>query len=279
MNTKRRGLFITGTDTGVGKTAVTAALLTLLRQRGVDAVPMKPIQTGCRQRAGKLVAPDLEFCLRMVGAANLSRASRELCGELDWMCPYRFVPACSPHLAARLARRPIRLTKIVSAFHQLAARHDFVLVEGAGGALVPLGGGRTMLDLMRALDLPVLVAARPGLGTLNHTLLTLAALRAARLKIAGVFFVHTQPGLLTPLERDNAVTIAQLGRVEILGRLPFIAKKSDFSAAVRRFSKGWKIKTPVFPNLGKANELFCVRPRRACPTGQAGGGRSPSRGK
>ncbi|TAN37187.1 MAG: dethiobiotin synthase [Verrucomicrobia bacterium] len=241
MPSSGRGVFITGTDTGVGKTAVTAALLAVLRQRGVDAVPMKPVQTGCTKRAGKLVAPDLEFCLRNAGLA-----------PAEELCVYRFAPASSPHLAALLARRPIQLHKIASAFRRLAMRHDFVLVEGAGGTLVPLGGGRTMCDLMCALALPVVVVARPGLGTINHTLLTLAALRAARLKIAGVFFVHTQPGPLTALERDNATTIAQLGRVAILGRLPFIAKKSDFGAAVRRFSKSWKIEPPDFPSLGKS---------------------------
>jgi dethiobiotin synthetase len=235
MRTQRQGLFITGTDTGVGKTTLAAALLLRLRARGVDAVPMKPIQTGGTRRAGKLTAPDLDFCLRVAGLT-----------ATEAMCPYRFAPACAPHLAARRARRPIRLRTIVAAFQRLAARHACVLVEGAGGALVPLGGGHTQLDLMRALALPVLVVARPGLGTLNHTLLTLAALRAARLKVAGVFFVHTQPGRCGPLEHDNAATIAKLGRVPVLGRLPFLASGADLGLAVQRFSKAWKSAPPFF---------------------------------
>ena len=133
MKTDTRGIFITGTDTGVGKTMVAAALLTLLRQCGVDAVPMKPVQTGCIRRGHELIAPDLDFCLRMAGL-------KPQIEEQDWMCPCCFAPACSPHLAARLARRPIQLRRIVTAFHNLAARHDVVLAEGAGGVLAPIGG-------------------------------------------------------------------------------------------------------------------------------------------
>ena len=244
MTMNGRGIFITGTDTGVGKTTVAAALLRLLRQRGLDAVPMKPVQTGCLKRGDELFAPDLDCCLRAIHVTPTV-------AEAEWMCPYRFIPACSPHLAARLARRPIQLRKIVVAFHQLAARHDFVIAEGAGGVLVPLDERRTMLDLMRALGLPVLVVARPNLGTLNHTLLTLAALRAAGLKIAGVVVVTTQRGRHGRIERDNLASIARLGRVQVLGRLPFIAAQADFRATVLRFSKAWKLKPPVFPSLGK----------------------------
>jgi dethiobiotin synthetase len=238
------GIFITGTDTDVGKTAVTAALLMLLRQRGVDAVPMKPIQTGCLKHGDDLVAPDLDQCLR---AIHLTPTVE----EAEWMCPYRYIPACSPHLAARIARRPIQMRRMVSAFRQLAARHDFVIAEGAGGVLVPLDERRTMLDLMRALGLPVLVVARPNLGTLNHTLLTLAALRAAGLKIVGVVVVSTKRGRRGRIERDNLASIARLGRVKVLGRLPFIASKRDFRATALRFSKDWKMPPTVFPRLGK----------------------------
>ena len=243
MNAPAKGVFITGTDTGVGKTAVAAALLLLLRQRGVDAVPMKPIQAGCLKRGGEVVAPDLDYCLRAIHLMPTV-------AEVEWMCPYRFIPACSPHLAARLARRPIRVRRIVAAFHRLAERHDFVVAEGAGGVLVPLNERRTMLDLMRTLGLPVLIVARPGLGTLNHTLLTLATLRAAELQIAGVVVVASQRGRRGRIERDNLASIARLGRVPMLGRLPFISSRKDFCATALRFSKDWKLKPPVFPSLG-----------------------------
>ena len=166
------------------------------------------------------------------------------------MCPYRFMPACSPHLAARIARRPIQLRRIGAAFRHLVARHDFVLVEGAGGVLVPLGGGRNTLDVMRALDLPALVVARPGLGTLNHTLLTLAALRTARVPIAGVLLCTTRPGRRGRVEHDNYQAIAEFGRVEVLGRLPYISTAMDFHRTVERVSRTWKLRPPFFPSHG-----------------------------
>lgn len=239
-----RGIFITGTDTDVGKTAVAAALLLHLRQRGLDAVPMKPIQTGCLKHGDELIAPDLDYSLHAIRLTPTVE-------EAEWMCPCRYLPACSPHLAARLARRPIQLRKIVAAYRHLAARHDFVVAEGAGGVLVPLDERRTMLDLMRSLGLPVLVVARPNLGTLNHTLLTLAALRAAGLKIAGVVVVSTKRGRRGRIERDNLASIAKLGRVKVLGRLPFIAFKKSFRATALKFSKDWKLPSSLFPRLGK----------------------------
>jgi len=251
MSATAQGLFITGTDTGVGKTVVTTALLALLRQRGVDAVPMKPVQTGCRKHHGKFVAPDLAFCLRMAGLIPPAE-------ERAWMCPYQFVPACSPHLAAQRARCPIQLQIIRDNFCHLGDRHGVVLAEGAGGVLTPIGGGRNMLDVMRVLKLPALVVTRPGLGTINHTLLTLAALRNARLQIAGVVIADTQDGRWGQIARDNAVTIARLGDVQIIGHMPFLPALADgrmapseFCMAVQRFSRAWKIKSPGFPNLVK----------------------------
>lgn len=209
------GLFITGTDTGVGKTVVSAALVSLLRMRGVDAVPMKPVQTGCRRQAGQWRAPDLEFCLRMAGL-TASRAHRRQ------MAPYCFKPACSPHLAAAIQRRRIEITPVVDAFHALQRRHSFVIAEGAGGILAPLNERETMLDLMAALVIPVVLVARPGLGTINHTLLSLRELRRARLTVAGVIFNQTQKKRGGLVERDNIAVIERQGQVRVLGRLPFI---------------------------------------------------------
>ncbi|MCX6998625.1 MAG: dethiobiotin synthase [Kiritimatiellaeota bacterium] len=247
---KSQGLFITGTDTGVGKTVVTAALLTLLRGSGLEAVPMKPIQTGCRRARNGLRAPDLEFVLRMAGLQPPAE-------ELSWMCPYRFAPACSPHLAARLARTGIRLARLRTSFRRLGRRHACVLVEGAGGVLAPLGGRRTMLDLMILLGLPVVLVARPGLGTINHTLLSLAALRGAKLRIAGVVLVDTEPRRWGALERENAAAIARLGRVTVLGRLPFMAgldgalAPAAFRAAITRIARGWPGLSSGWPGIAE----------------------------
>ena len=211
-----RGLFVTGTDTGVGKTRIAGALVRRLRAAGVGAVPMKPVQTGAiRDPSGRLAAPDLDEALAAAGLA-VGDAERE---DLS---PYRFEPACSPHLAARLAGRAIDLGAVVAAAARLSARHGAVVVEGAGGVLVPLGPATTMLDLAAALALPAVVVARAGLGTLNHVLLTLEALRGRRVAVAGVVLNETAPpDLATRLVRDdNARTIAERGAA-VLARVPY----------------------------------------------------------
>ena len=206
-----KSVFITGTDTGIGKTVVAAGLLAAARARGIDAVPMKPVQTGC---ARNLAAPDLDFCLR---EARFKPRPH----EQDWMCPYRFIPACSPHLAARLARKRIQIGKIVDAFSRLSSLHEAVIVEGAGGVLAPIDERNTMLDIMKALRLPVILVARAGLGTINHTLLSLRELRRAKLKVVGVVLVQSAPGKRGVIEKDNVRTIEKLGGAPVLACLPF----------------------------------------------------------
>ena len=209
-----QGIFVTGTDTGVGKTAVCAALLARWRADGADAVPMKPVQTGCEWRDGGLAATDLEFILKAAG----------LCpppDEREWMSPYRFEPPCSPHLAAARAARAISLEHMAACFHELAARHAVIIVEGAGGVLVPLGEGRTMLDLMMMLRLPVLLVSRPGLGTINHTLLSLREIRRAGLRSLGVVFNEATPSPRGMVEADNPRVVAELAAPIGIWRLPF----------------------------------------------------------
>ncbi len=213
MNPK--GFFITGTDTNVGKTVVTAALLAVLRAAGKDAVPMKPIQTGCTEPNGVLVGPDLEFCLGMTGLSPGAEERRH-------MEVYAFKPACSPHLAAAQANTVIEFSSIAESFRILSQRRECVLVEGAGGVMVPITGRLTMLDLMVKLGLPVVLVARPGLGTVNHTLLSLRELRRAGLPVSGVVLCQAQPGERGWIERDNHRTIERLGDVPVLGRLPYI---------------------------------------------------------
>ncbi len=237
------GLFITGTDTGVGKTVLSAALLLALRRNGVDAVPMKPVQTGCVRRGSRVIAPDLEFCL---ASADLNPASE----ERHWMCRYRYMLASSPHLAAERARLHIYKETIVRDFRRILKKHDAVLVEGAGGVLAPLSRHQTMLDLMKALGLPVLLAARPGLGTINHTLLSIHELRRAKLKVAGVVFVDSRPGRWTLIEKDNLRAIRELSGVPFVGHLPHLpgfARGKPTPAerrAMDRFTK-----TAAFPAL------------------------------
>jgi dethiobiotin synthase len=211
-----RGVFVTGTDTGVGKTWVAAGLLRRLRAAGVGAVPVKPVQTGALRHAdGGLAAPDLEAVL---AAAGLVAAA----DEREDQCPYRFEPACSPHLAAGLAGRAIDVARIVAGAARLSARHGAVVVEGAGGVLVPLGPSTTILDLAVALALPAVIVARAGVGTLNHVLLTLDALRRAGVGVAGVVLNEAGPEERAPawVRDDNARTVEARGATRVLARIP-----------------------------------------------------------
>ncbi len=225
-----RGVFITGTGTGVGKTVVTAAILRAARAAGIDAAPFKPVQTGAADGPGGLRAPDVEFCL---AAAGLDAPA----DEARLMAPCLYKPACSPHLAARIEGRPVEIEAIRSAAESLLARREALIVEGAGGVMVPLNESQTMLDLMAALALPVLVVAINGLGTINHTLLTLAALREAGVEVLGVVFNQPDgPGEADEfIRRDNPETIARFGGVAVLGRLPHVTGLADGGEA------GWSI--------------------------------------
>jgi dethiobiotin synthetase len=203
--TKYRGLFITGTDTGVGKTVVAAGLATSLRNSGVDIGVMKPIETGFSLRSS-----DAFFLKRMAGVND----------PLENICPYRFKFPLSPYAAAQLEKASIRLDKIRQAYHRLMKRHQGILVEGAGGLLVPITRNTTMADLALRLNLPLLIVARTSLGTLNHTLLTVEVARRRGIKVAGVIFNHLvqRRGLA---ERTNPAVIKDCLSVPILGEIPY----------------------------------------------------------
>jgi len=209
--------FITGTDTDVGKTSVAAALALGLKMAGRTVAPMKPVQTGC-EPGTRCNAPDLDFCLRILDQ-NFEAE----------MLPYAYDPPCSPHLAAGLAKEEIELPVITNAFASLQARYDAVVVEGAGGVMVPLNNQEMMLDLMVALGLPVVLAARPALGTLNHTLLSVRVLREAGLQVAGFVTVDTAPSTWTFIEEDNLATLITRGQLSHLAHIPF-AENLDAAA-------------------------------------------------
>lgn len=207
-----RGLFVTGTDTGVGKTAVTCALARALRRRGVDVGVMKPLESGCaRSPDGTLLPAD---ALALVAAAEVD-------DPLDAVCPERFEAPLAPALAAAREGRAPDLARIEATFAELARRHDLVLVEGAGGLLVPAAGDLTMADLAGRLGLPLLVVARAALGTLNHSLLTLEAARRRDLPVRAVV-MNDAAGAAgeDPSVADNPAVLARLGEVEVVGPLP-----------------------------------------------------------
>ena len=208
-----RGLFLTGTDTGVGKTVVACGLAAALREAGIDVGVLKPVATGCRG-----VPED---------TAALLRASRSG-DDPAAVTPFAYGPPVSPDQAARLARRPVRLPAILAAFRALAARHDAVIVEGVGGLLVPLGPRRQVAALAKRLGLPLLVVARAGLGTLNHTLLTLEAARRRGLAVAGVVLNRAEGGRAGLPEKLNPESLRRLADVPVWGPLPRRAGPAAF---------------------------------------------------
>ena len=205
-----RGCFVTGTDTGVGKTVVAAAILAALVARGESVAAFKPVVTGLDEPRDPDWPPDHELLAAISGQAA------------DEVAPWRFGPAASPHLAAELHGRELDPATVVAAARNVASGAPALVVEGVGGLLVPLTPGYSVRDLARELGLPVVVAARPGLGTINHTLLTLEAARAAGLRVAAVVLTPW-PAEPNVLERSNHETIAELGEVAVAG-LPRVAR-------------------------------------------------------
>jgi dethiobiotin synthetase len=193
------GIFITGTDTGVGKTLATCALLHAYAQRGERVVGMKPVAAGLVEVAGQLINADVAAL----------RAAGNVAAPLASVNPYAFAPAIAPHLAARQAGATIDLARIADAYHDLATRADRVVVEGAGGALVPLNDQDDMLDIARVLDLPVVLVVGVRLGCINHTLLTAAAIRARGLRLAA-WIANTIAPELPALEEHLAALRSRL---------------------------------------------------------------------
>ena len=175
------GLFIVGTDTGVGKTVVACAIARLLSNHGVNVGVMKPVETGCRLRKGQLFPAD--------GAALKAAARSE--AVLSSVTAYCYRLPIAPYPAAQIARQPgVNLGRVVQRFQTQRRQHAFMIVEGIGGLLVPLSAKRDLIDLVLAFDLPVLLVAHSGLGTLNHTLLTLRHGSDRGVRFAGVVLNH-----------------------------------------------------------------------------------------
>jgi dethiobiotin synthetase len=191
-----RGLFVTGTDTGVGKTIVAASIVTTLRARGEDVRAFKPVVTGTDE-------PDPDW---PADHELLATAAGMDAGDVT---PLTFGPAVSPHLAAELAGAHVEPAELVAHARGLG---EPLVAEGVGGLLVPLTSGYSVRDLAVDLELPVVIAARPGLGTISHTLLTIEAARAAGLTVRCVVLTPW-PGDPSAMERSNRVTIEQLGGV------------------------------------------------------------------
>jgi dethiobiotin synthetase len=219
MSAELCGCLVTGTDTGVGKTVVAAAILARLRELGVDVRAVKPLITGLEDPPDPDWPPDHELLAR---AAGCEPAQVILAG---------FGPPVSPHLAIELAGVAApTLGWLADGVRAIARPGVVTVVEGVGGLLVPLGPGADVRDLAVALGLPLVIAARPGLGTINHTLLTLEAARSAGLSVAGVVLTPWPPEP-TVIQRSNRETIARLGEVDVAALAPVARPAPELLAA------------------------------------------------
>ena len=217
----KRGFFITGTDTGVGKTVVAAALAIVLRESGRDVGVFKPVATGCVRRREGLVSEDAEFLAKAAEAPE----------TLEEISPIRFEVPLAPTVAAARAGVETDLDPMWEAWRRLRDAHEILLVEGIGGILCPVTPAMSVADLAKEFRLPLLVVARSTLGTINHTALTIEAARARGLAVAGVVvnrYNHESPDLAEMTSPDE---IQRVTGARVLGLVPE-DRATDFRAGV-----------------------------------------------
>lgn len=216
------GIFVTGTDTGVGKSIASGLLARYLLDKGYNVITQKWIQTGCRAN----VATDIKVHFEIMG--------RDISDFKDYepfISPYKFKIASSPHLASEIENKKINPGKIIKTFKFLSDKFDFIIVEGIGGALVPLSKRAFVIDITKELELPVLVVAQNKLGAINHTLLTIEALEKRKLKVLGIMFNNLKKED-KKITYNNPVIIKALSNQKIFGILPWI---ENSNALYRQF--------------------------------------------
>lgn len=205
-----KGFFITGTDTGVGKTFVTAGIAAVLRGKGINVGVMKPVETGCIEKDGKLVPQDAVFLRESAGVND----------EIDLINPYRFKAPLVPSIASRLENKTIELNNIKECHDKLAAQHKVMLVEGVGGLLVPLNETETVADLIKLFQLPLIVIAESRLGAINHTLLTVKHAQSIGIEVKGIILNYPAFSMDESLS-TNKIEIKRLTGLPIFGEMPF----------------------------------------------------------
>ncbi len=198
------GIFITGTDTGVGKTAIAAGLAGALKKRGYSVGVMKPVQSGAAERNGRLFSQDAVFMMQALGTHD----------ELELVCPVLLREALAPGVAAEIEGKEVDLEIIKNAYIELEKRHDIVVVEGAGGIAVPLKKDLLISDLIAQLGAPAIIVSRAGLGAINHTFLTIEHARKKEIPLIGVIINNYSGG---KVEETNPRIIAELTGVPVLG--------------------------------------------------------------
>lgn len=217
-------LFITGTDTAVGKSIVTAGLSAFLRKQGIDCGVMKPVESGCVKGSQKSDA----YYLKSISGVSDS---------LDEINCYTFKAPLAPGVAAKKEKRLISFSKIAQAYQRLVAKHESVLVEGAGGLLVPLSEKKSIVDLISYLNLPVLLVGRLGLGTLNHSLLSLEYLKARKIKIAGIV-LNTNSLQQDESAKSNLKILTRWTQVLVWGKINYLNDTQNRASLISAVSRG-----------------------------------------
>ena len=207
-----KGFFITGTDTGIGKTVITAALIKTANLLGFRACGMKPIETGCLREGDVLIPSDGMFIKTIAHMGE----------SVNYISPCCFENPLAPLPASEIEGISVNFEKIKRAYAELSQKYDVVIVEGLGGLLVPITGDYFVLDLARDFGLPVIVVSRPGLGTINHTMLTVNYAINAGLVVAGIIINYSLPSEGTSAENTNPEVLKKISPVPIVGIFPHL---------------------------------------------------------
>jgi len=220
------GYFITGTDTGVGKTLVATALIRFLKFQGNSVCPFKPAETGCIETDGTLLPRDGQILLE---ASEAEMSIKEV-------VPFRYRQPLAPMVAAEQEGHPFSTTRFLKLFEEHKERFNYIVLEGAGGVMVPLSENLLTIDLIEITALPVLVVAANRLGVINHTLLTVESLKRRGITVAGVILNNPTVEAEDISKKSNKQILARLLDVPLLGEIPYLKKKdiqSIYEAFVR----------------------------------------------
>ncbi|MCE9584871.1 MAG: dethiobiotin synthase [Planctomycetes bacterium] len=222
-----RAILITGTDTGVGKTFVSCGLARCWRAAGRDVGVVKPFASGAEKKPGRRTHSDVEALIAASGTGD----------TFEDVCPYLFRDPLAPSVAASREGVRVDMARAARLTQRVIGRHEVTVVEGAGGLLVPLTSRETIAEFAKRLRLPILIVARPALGTLNHTKLTVEAARARGIEVLGIvvsFVSGAKPGLA---ERTNLEVLAKHAGAPVLGVLGHGAGAAEFGALARKIDR------------------------------------------
>ena len=212
-----KGFFITGTDTGVGKTIVAGGLIRALIFHGLKTAGMKPVESGCT-REGKVLIPSDGTFLKQIA---------QMQEPVTQVTPCCFEAPLAPLPASELEKRSVSVAAIRKAFYSLYTRYDAIIVEGVGGIMVPLKENYFVIDLAKDMGLPLIVVAKPGLGSINHTMLTVKYALKEGLAVAGIIINYSHPPEGSLAEETNPQILKQICPVPLIGIFPYLKNRDD----------------------------------------------------